>query len=74
MWSMGSAFNTAEWGFVVGGPLWGTGLFVQRARLMLDFAFDELHVHRLEARAAVDNGRGKGVLAKLGVTREGTLR
>jgi RimJ/RimL family protein N-acetyltransferase len=31
-------------------------------------------VHRLEARAAVRNGRGNGALAKLGAVREALLR
>jgi len=31
-------------------------------------------VHRLEARAAVRNGRGNGALRKLGATQEGVLR
>jgi RimJ/RimL family protein N-acetyltransferase len=31
-------------------------------------------LHRLEARAAVRNGRGCGALRKLGAVREGTLR
>jgi ribosomal-protein-serine acetyltransferase len=31
-------------------------------------------VHRLEARAAVKNGRGNGALQKLGAVKEGVLR
>jgi RimJ/RimL family protein N-acetyltransferase len=31
-------------------------------------------VHRLEARAAVQNGRGNGALRKLGAVHEGILR
>jgi RimJ/RimL family protein N-acetyltransferase len=67
-------FKTAEWGFALGAPYWGTGLFVEAAFLALDFAFDVLGVHRLEARAAVVNGRGNGVLRKLGATQELVLR
>ena len=67
-------FHTSEWGFALGSSYWGTGLFVESARITLDFAFRHLHVHRLEARSAVANGRGNGVLAKLGAVREGTLR
>lgn len=67
-------FHTSEWGFALGSAHWGSGVFMEGARMMLDFAFRHLHVHRLEARASVENGRGNGVLAKLGATREGTLR
>jgi len=67
-------FDTAEWGFVLGSPYWGTGLFADGARLVVDFAVDTIGVHRLEARAAVANGRGNGALAKVGAVREAVLR
>ena len=67
-------FETAEWGFAIGSPFWGTGVFVEGAGLMLEFAFDTLGIHRLEARSAVQNGRGNGALLKVGAVREGTLR
>ena len=42
--------------------------------MIVTFAFDVLGVHRLEARAAVANGRGNGALRKLGAVREAVLR
>ncbi len=67
-------FGTAEWGFALGSAYWGTGIFVEGGRITVDFAIATLGVHRLEARAAVANGRGNGALKKLGATREGILR
>jgi RimJ/RimL family protein N-acetyltransferase len=67
-------FATAEWGFAIGSPYWGTGIFTACAELVLGFAFETLGVHRLEARAAVQNGRGNGALRKVGATCEGVLR
>ena len=67
-------FGTAVWGFAIGSPLWGTGMFVNGARSTVEFAFETIDVHRLVARAAVENGRGNGALAKIGAVREGTLR
>jgi ribosomal-protein-alanine N-acetyltransferase len=67
-------FNTAEWGFAIGSPFWGTGIFEEGAGLVLDFAFETIGVHRLEARAAVRNGRGNGALVKIGAVQEGVLR
>jgi ribosomal-protein-alanine N-acetyltransferase len=67
-------FATGEWGFAIGSPYWGSGLFVEAARLVVDFAVDSLGVHRLEARAAAVNGRGNGALRKLGAVQEGVLR
>ena len=67
-------FGTAEWGFAVGSAFWGSGVFQDGAELMLDFAFDTLGAHRLEARAAVLNGRGNGALQKMGAVQECLLR
>jgi RimJ/RimL family protein N-acetyltransferase len=67
-------FATAEWGFALGSSFWGTGLFEAGAKLVADFAFDQVGVHRLEARAAVLNGRGNGALKKIGANPECVLR
>jgi ribosomal-protein-alanine N-acetyltransferase len=69
-----AGFGLAEWGFMLGSAFWGTGVFQESAALVLDFAFDRLGVHRLEARAAVRNGRGNGALRKLGAVLECRLR
>jgi RimJ/RimL family protein N-acetyltransferase len=71
---METGFGTAEWGFAIGSPFWGTGVFEEGARLVLEFAFETLGVHRLEARATVKNGRGTGALRKVGAVPEGVLR
>jgi RimJ/RimL family protein N-acetyltransferase len=67
-------FGSAEWGFAIGSPFWGTGIFAACAEMVLEFSFETLGVHRLEARAAVRNGRGNGALRKMGATCEGVLR
>jgi ribosomal-protein-alanine N-acetyltransferase len=68
------SFATAEWGFVVGEPYWGTGLFISSARLVLSYLFETVGVRRLEARTVVTNGRANGALQKLGAAQEGRLR
>ena len=55
-------FGTAEWGFAIGSAYWGSGVFQEGAELLVRFAFETVGVHRLEARAAVRNGRGNGAL------------
>ena len=67
-------WDTAEWGFALGSAFWGTGMFSEGAELVLDFVFETIGVHRLEARAAVQNGRGNAALQKVGAVREGVLR
>jgi RimJ/RimL family protein N-acetyltransferase len=69
-----AGFETAEWGFAIGSPFWGTGVFQEGAEMVLEFAFDTLNVRRMEARAAVQNGRGNGALLKLGAVQEAVLR
>jgi [ribosomal protein S5]-alanine N-acetyltransferase len=72
--SLDPGFGTAEWGFAIGAEYWGTGMFVEGARLVIDFSFGTIGVHRLEARAAVRNARGNGALRKIGAVPEGILR
>lgn len=66
--------ETAEWGFALGQSYWGTGLFLAGAHAVVHFAFTQMGLSRLEARAAVPNGRGNGALRKLGAQCEATLR
>ncbi len=72
--SLESGFGNAEWGFAIGSPFWGTAIFAEAARMIVDFAVDVIGTHRLEARAAVANGRGNGALRKIGAVQEGILR
>ena len=67
-------FSTAEWGFALAMPFWGTGIFEDAASVAVEFAFQTLRVHRLEARAVTSNDRGNGALAKLGARGEAVLR
>ena len=66
-------FGTSEWGFALAREYWGTGLFGEGAELLLDFAFEVVGAHRLEARAGLKNGRGNGALRKLGAVQECVL-
>jgi len=72
--SIEPGFGTAEWGFAMGSQFWGSGIFAEGARLVVDFAVDVIGTHRLEARAAVANGRGNGALRKIGAIQEGVMR
>ena len=67
-------FATAEWGFAIGSAFWGTGIFLECARLVVNFSFETIEVHRLEARSCVRNSRGNGALRKVGAVQEGLLR
>jgi [ribosomal protein S5]-alanine N-acetyltransferase len=67
-------FGSAEWGFAIGSPFWGSGLFLKGAKAVIDFSFGVVGVHRLEARSIVSNGRGNAALRKVGAVQEGILR
>lgn len=67
-------FGSAEWGFAIGSPFWGRGIFVDAAQAVIDFSFGVVGVHRLEARSIASNGRGNAALRKLGALQEGILR
>ena len=72
--SLEANFGNAEWGFALMSEFWGTGVFLDGARLVIDFTFETLGSNRLEARAATANARGNGALRKIGAVREGILR
>jgi [ribosomal protein S5]-alanine N-acetyltransferase len=67
-------FENGEWGAALGSQFWGTGIFAAAADLMFDFLFDQVGLHRLEARAAVQNGRANGAARKVGSVPEGLAR
>jgi RimJ/RimL family protein N-acetyltransferase len=67
-------FGSAEWGFAIGSPFWGSGVFLDGARTVIDFSFGVVGVHRMEARSIASNGRGNAALRKVGATQEGILR
>jgi RimJ/RimL family protein N-acetyltransferase len=71
---LNGSFETAEWGFAIAPAFWGTGLFIEAARLVLAFCFRTIGVLRLEARAATVNGRGNGAMRKLGASRDAVLK
>ena len=67
-------FGSAEWGFALGSPFWGTGIFMNGARAVIDFSFGVVGVYRLEARSIASNARGNAALRKIGALQEGILR
>jgi ribosomal-protein-alanine N-acetyltransferase len=72
--SLEPEFGNAEWGFAIAPEFWGSGMFSDGAQLIIEFAFDVIGSHRLEARAATCNVRGNSALRKLGAVREGVTR
>lgn len=52
----------------------GQGIITRCCHTLLDYLFDELHLHRVEIRCAIGNIRSCLVPKRLGFIREGVLR
>ncbi len=63
----------AEVGFALRKSLWGGGWMREAVSVMIDFAFDHLNFHRLEADVDPRNQRSLALLERLGFRREGLL-
>ncbi len=53
---------------------WGKGYATEALKCVIDFAFVDLGLHRIEAGCAVGNSRSVRVLEKAGMQREGRCR
>ena len=60
-------FGSAEWGFAIGSPFWGSGMFLDGARAIIDFSFGVVGVHRLK-RARSRRTDGNAALRKVGAS------
>jgi ribosomal-protein-alanine N-acetyltransferase len=67
------SFFTAEWGFALGAAFWSTGVFIDAANVVAEFAFTTIGVNRLEARAVINNERAIAAVQKLGARPEAAL-
>jgi RimJ/RimL family protein N-acetyltransferase len=65
----------AEWGIVIGEPeYWNQGYGREVARRMLQYAFEDLNLNRVELRVNTANAAALKAYAAAGFVREGTLR
>ena len=66
--------NSAEIGYVLNPAYHGKGYATEAAREVLRFGFEQLKLHRIEARHMVGNDVSHRVMEKLGMKIEGTFR
>lgn len=64
----------AELGYLLGRAHWGQGYMHEALRGLIDCAFGELSLRRLEAEVDPRNTRSSLLLRRLGFTEEGRLR
>lgn len=68
------AAQSATLGYWVGHPFRRCGYTRDAALVILDFAFEELGLHRIEASCLPENAASQGLLAQIGFRLEGRLR
>ena len=66
--------HRAEIGYILNRKYWRQGLTYQALGAVIDFAFNTLKLHRIEADIDTENLASIGLLEKLGFKREGLFR
>jgi len=64
----------AEMAFNLARSNWGCGLTTEAARLVTDFGFRQLGLHRIEAACMPENTASRRLLEKIGMQCEGRMR
>ncbi len=64
----------AETGYILNRKYWGRGLMSEALSTVLDYAFDELELHRIEADVDPDHAASLALLRKFGFIDEGRFR
>ena len=67
-------YKTAEVWFKIHKDFWRKGYTTEALSEILDFGFNQLQLHRIEAGCAVENVASSKVLEKVGMIREGMKR
>jgi RimJ/RimL family protein N-acetyltransferase len=68
------AANKGDLGYWIGKPYWGKGFCTEAARAVLGYGFETLGLNRISARHFARNPASGRVMAKIGMTLEGTAR
>ena len=73
-----TAFNctsdSAEVGYVLNPEYWGRGIATEALTRVMEFGFDELGLHRIEAKFIEGNEPSRHVMERVGMTYEGMHR
>lgn len=66
--------NGAEIGYVIARPYWGMGFAAEAARAVIEFGFQTLRLHRIEARFMTKNDGSRRVAQKCGMKFQGLFK
>jgi ribosomal-protein-serine acetyltransferase len=74
-------YNYLDWndrrteiGYWLGASFQGKGLITKACRVLIDYAFNELNLNRVEIRCGVENTKSRRIPEKLGFREEGIVR
>lgn len=66
--------DCAEIGYVISPDYWGKGIASEAVSAIMQFAFCDLDINRIEARYMTENAASRRVMEKCGMTFEGVFR
>ncbi len=66
--------SMAEVSYYLSREMWNKGVMTEAMKMVLDFGFRNLNLHRIQACVLPDNAASLRLLEKLGFQREGLLR
>ncbi len=72
--SVDSVNRVASLAYFLGASSQGKGLVTTSCRVLLDYAFDELGLHRVDILCAPENAKSRAVPERLGFKEEGIFR
>lgn len=74
-------YHTIDWGnknveigYWLAKEYEGKGIMTKACRALIDYAFDEYQLHRVQIRCAVENHRSRALIERLGLIQEGIMR
>lgn len=72
--SFNCTHDKAEVGYVLHPDYWGRGIATEALRKVIDYGFEKLNLHRIEAKFMKENERSLHVMEKVGMIFEGYQR
>jgi ribosomal-protein-serine acetyltransferase len=66
--------KNVEIGYWLGEKFQGNGIITKSCKVLVDIAFNDYHLNRVQIRAAAGNRKSNAIIERLGFVREGTNR
>lgn len=73
-WKIDNKNSRAEIGYTLNPEFWGKGIMKEAMIEIINFGFDHLKLHSLEANINPDNDNSRGILEKMGFQKEAYFR